>query len=102
MEPLTATTIKEKRTNNILDRFTVHGLFYWMFILIFIILGISRFGYIIYTWYYYTPIRMALPKEVYFWLLMFATFPVGIHIVAGFAEVQLNRRRKRSYGDKII
>jgi hypothetical protein len=84
----------------LLDRFAVQGLFYWISILSLILLGVPRFVYVLYTWYY-TKNLFIIPKEIYFWLIMFCTFPICLHVIAGYSEVQLNKRRKRAFGDKI-
>jgi hypothetical protein len=96
------TTSHEKTDKSLLDKFVVHGVCYWISIGVVVLVGISRFVFMVYLWLFFTPIDTPMPKEVYLWLGVFVTFPVVLHIIAGYAEVDLNKRRKRRYGDKIM
>ena len=89
--------MREQR--KILHKFQVHGVYYWTSIILVVLIGVPRFAWVIST-FLQAPDDEVVPLEIYFWLLLGSVFPVAIHVIAGVAEVDLNRHRLRVYRDR--
>jgi len=77
----------------------VHGLYYWIAIVAALLTGLTRFIWTVHSWFQ-QPHEVPLPRETFFWLLVAIFFPVALHVFAAWAEVRLNKRRRRRYVEK--
>jgi hypothetical protein len=80
------------------DRCVVHGIYYWIAILGVVLISVSRATWILTFWWY--SMTVAIPQEIYLWIIVAIVFAPALHLFAAYCEVKLNRRRQHRYSAK--